>query len=210
MQEADSTIDTAPGQFDAVTCDDITARYRASKEYGPDWAERHAEAVIARVRQACEAKDYAYLHSLRYPQNAFSRDIFTRLTGIKLPRLQRESKRVLEEYVGPRRVAAYEDERARQRAERQAQALLSRVSSRSVSFREEVLPMDAFIRLLIGEGYIHLSEEPRGSAKQYALANEQRSSFLFYRRDERDYIEHCLAQRAETLESQVTDGNAPS
>ena len=64
MQEADSTIDTAPGQFDAVTFDDITARYRASKEYGPDWAERHAEAVIARVRQACEAKDYAYLHSL--------------------------------------------------------------------------------------------------------------------------------------------------
>ena len=66
------------------------------------------------------------------------------------------------------------------------------------------------IRLLIGEGYIHLSEEPRGSAKQYALANEQRSSFLFYSRDKRDYIEHCLAQRAETLESQVTDGNAPS
>src|SRR5579859_5149797 len=66
MQEADSTLDTAPGQFDAVTFDDIIARYRASKEYGPDWAERHAEAVIARVRQACEAEDYAYLHSLRY------------------------------------------------------------------------------------------------------------------------------------------------
>ena len=71
------------------------------------------------------------------------------------------------------------------------------------------MPMDAFIRLLIDEGYTHLSERPRGSAKQYTLANEQQSSFLFSRRDERDYIVYCLAQRAEKPESrEATNDNA--
>jgi hypothetical protein len=97
----------------------------------------------------------------------------------------------------------------RQRTERRARSLQHRVSLRTISFREGVLSMDAFIRLIIREGYTHLSEQPRGAAKQYALANDQQSCFMFYRRDERDYIEYCLKQQqAETCESQVTDGNA--
>jgi hypothetical protein len=207
MNKADTTTSQ---QADTVTFDDIIACYRASEDYPPAWVDNNAAEIIAKVRSACEAKDYGVLHSLRDPDNAFTRDVFTRLTGTRLHPLQRESRRILEEYVGPERVAAYEDAQARQRTERRARSLQRRVSLRSVSFRGGVLSMDAFIRLLIGEGYTHLSELPRGAAKQYALANDQRSSFMFYRRDERDYIEYCLKQQEEAPESQVTDGNAPA
>jgi hypothetical protein len=107
VNKADDTMTSQ--QADTVTFDDIIACYRASEDYPPAWIDNNAAAIIAKVRSACEAKDYSLLHSLRDPDNAFSRDVFTRLTGIKLHPLQRESRRILEEYVGLERVAAYKE-----------------------------------------------------------------------------------------------------
>lgn len=188
------TTQTSLPQPESFTFADLIEKYRPS--YGASWVEREAEQAVQNVRRACEAKDYAYLVHLRYPKNGFSREVFTRITGIALHTTQRESQRILEEFVGQEAVAAYQRQQEDIGHQREIQRLQHRVSERRVrTERYGTLTVDALIHLLIDDGYTNLIEQKRGVAPEWFLCNDEGSGYTFRRRIEHDYIEHRLEQR---------------
>ncbi len=174
----------------------IIEKYRRERAYGEQWATNHAEKIIEGIRQACAAKDYAYLRTVCYPDEAFMREVFTSITGIALHHTWRESKRVVQEFVGPEAVAAYQQQQEDTRKRKQFERLCRQVAVQQVNTPQYgTLTMDAFIRKLVAEGYTTISEQKRGVATEWFLWNAQHSGYTFRRRMERDYIVALLEQQ---------------
>ena len=192
----DTTTNGQPQELPGFA--DIIERF--SPIHGQEWAASTAPTLlIARLQQACKEKNLSSLRGWLLPaHNGFSRAAFTRITGVRLPATQRAIGAVLEEFVGPERVAAHQQALAGQRQQReQAQERLKRqVASRSVRHRGETLTTDVFIQRIIAEGYSKTEERKRGAVPVYALWHaEKNSGYEFRRRCEYDYILLLLGQR---------------
>lgn len=185
---------------DADTFADLIQNYAADSRYGERWATEVAPGLLQKLLVACETKDFGYLRHLRFPENVFLRAVFARLTGIALPRTQRESLHILQEYVGPQSVEAFEQEKARERQQRQLERLERQLTSLITVDHYGLLQTGEFIRRLLADGYTNLSERQRGVAKEWFLCNAQHTGYIFRRRIERDYIAYLLEQCGPTEE----------
>jgi hypothetical protein len=200
--------------------DDLVAKYSAV--YGQSWANGPRDTQIKRLQEACAARNLTLLDGwLLNLRNRFLREVFTRITGIPLPKTQRGTREVLEEFVGRAAVEAHERAqeearltRAGERQEWARQWTLREVAQKRVRYQGEVMGTDAFIRLLVGEGFTRLSCRKRGAANEYVLCRPQEhSGYLFRRKCEHDYIVMLLEQReAEAARSPDPDTgpSAPS
>jgi hypothetical protein len=193
MPFADTSLQPAAGPYA-----DLIEKYR--RQYGDTWEKERAPGLIERIQQACENRDYAYLVGLRFPNEApFSREVFTRITSIALHQTQRESLRILREFVGAEAVAAYHLEAAKQHEERQVKRLEKRLCLRQVQPPSYgLIPMSDFIQKLIADGYTSLVAQKRGAATEWFLFNNGGSGYVFRRRDEHEYIELMLSRRHRT------------
>ena len=149
MSSVDTSLQPSSGQYA-----DLIEKYRP--KYDATWAQKQAPAIIERVTQACATHTYAYLVGLRFPDNAFVREVFTRLTGIALHKTQRESLRIIREFVGAEAVAAYHQEAAKQHEERQVKRLEKCLYFREVESPSGLIPMSDFIQKLIADGHTSL------------------------------------------------------
>lgn len=179
--------------------DDLVEKYRP--KYGDDWVKKRVPVIIEEVSRAVQARDYSYLINLRYPETAaFSRAVFTRITGFKLHKTQRESLRIIREFVGDESViTAYHQEAAKQREERQVKRLEDRLRYREVrTSAYGLLSMYDFIQKLIADGHNAIVEQKRGAATEWFFFKENGLGYIFRRRDEHEYIELMLERRHRT------------
>lgn len=104
-------------------------------EGSPHWlrlAERYAETLKAIQERTPDLLE----QGIQYTDNRVSRALFTAETGITLPKTQRDSLRVLTEYVGADKVAA--SDRAKDEAEADATAEREQNRIRSIIERFQV------------------------------------------------------------------------
>jgi hypothetical protein len=186
---------STPSQDITLFFEDLVEKY--SPTYGEGWTNR-VQPMIERLQLACETKDLAVLLDLLLPHNPFLRELFTRLTSrTALPRTERAIRMVLEEYVGPEKVAAYQEVVEQRRKLRQREELQYKVAEHSIrTSAYGILPMDEFIRRLINDGYTSAREFPRGAAKRYGLFNAKGSGYEFRRKVEYEYMCYLLNQQA--------------
>ncbi len=189
-----SSLDTS-SQPSSGLYDDLIEKYRP--KYGDDWLKKRVPIIIEEVSQACAVRDYSYLVNLRYPDTAaFSRAVFTRITGIALHKTQRESLQIIREFVGDEAVASYHQEAAKQHEERQVKRLeegLRYREARTAAYGQ--LSMYDLIQKLIADGHNAIVEQKRGAATEWFFFKENGFGYTFRRRDEHKYIELMLARR---------------
>jgi hypothetical protein len=194
-----SPEDAAPETANDPRLETLVEKYLAKARRGGDDARYYTRErlgqLIERTRRAVEARDYETLRPLRFRElNPFSREVFTILTGVELPRLQKEALAVITDFVGAEAVAAYEAGKESERAEREFASLRERLGRRQVRFEGAVVTTREFIDTVISRGYTSLREVKRGAAPEYRLAHESGVAFVLRRRDERDYAAMRLAQ----------------
>jgi hypothetical protein len=187
-----------PSQTIPTVYSDLIEKY--SLTYGAGWTNR-VQPMIERLQLACETKDLAVLLDLLLPRNPFLREVFTRLTNTALPELERAIRVVLEEFVGPDKVAAYQQLVEQQRKLRQIEKLKDKVAERTVNTTSYgIQRMDEFIRRLIADGYTIAREYTRGAAKSYGLYNAEHSGYRFKRKVEYQYMCYLLERQAAAVE----------
>lgn len=181
--------------------DDLVAKYRTM--YGEEWGVSAPSMLIAPLQKACNEKNLAFLLSWLLPtQNTFSREVFTRMTGIRLPKTQRGQTETLKNYVGVEGVNAYDQAQKRQQEQRQhdrenrkREEVLRELQSQRIRYQGSVVTMDVYIQKLIKEGYTRLEQRKRGAANDYILWNDQTGTGTpFRRRSAYDYIVYLLSQ----------------
>lgn len=211
----DATPEPPPGD---PRLDALVEKYLAKALRGGDdaryYTRERLEQLMERTRRAVETRDYEILRSLRFRElNPFSREVFTILTGVELPRLQKEALAVIERFVGAEKVAARAAAQEAERARREFTYLHERLGRRHVRFEDAVITTRDFIDTVIARGYTHLREVKRGAATEYRISNESGVAFVLRRRDERDYASMKLAQLnaapAAGVITSRTDATAP-
>jgi hypothetical protein len=199
----------APDRYAALITKYIAIAARSSGKNKKHYTEPLLRDLIKRAETAIETLNYESLRSLRFRDlNPFSREVFTLITGIQLPRLQVECLKVVEEFVGPERVAAYHAAKQQARTERDFGYLSQRLANRRVKFEKQQMSMKEFIDLIISRGYRILGESKRGAAPEYRLSTVDRCFFVLRRRDERDYAEMRLAQLDQATAAAPSEGAA--
>ena len=182
-----------------------------TQKFGEAW-EARAPGIIDKVVAAIETQDFGYLRQLSYiKQNPFSREIFVLLTGIKLPATQRGTLVALETYCGAEKVRAWQEGRACQKVERQAEQRVKYLKdlpcqvdlARRVIHDGVQMSYSEFIRALVTEGYNHLEEAQAGATVVYRLSNAQRTFYCFRRTREGDYIKSLLGLPLDKEEATV-------
>lgn len=92
---------------------DLIKPFKRDPDYGPNW--QYGERAARGILEGVETRDYAKLIGLKDRGRAkFGRKVFTLLTGIKLPRTQRDSEARLREFCTPASIEAYEFSRLEQ------------------------------------------------------------------------------------------------
>ncbi len=182
-----------------------------TQKFGEAW-EARAPGIIDKVLAAIETQDFGYLRQLSYvKQNPFSREIFVLLTGIKLPATQRGTLVALETYCGAEKVRAWQESRASQKIERQAERRGKYLKDlpRQVDLARRVIhdgvqmSYSEFIRALVRQGYNHLEEAQNGATIVYRLSNAQCTFYCFRRTRERDSIKSLLGLPLDKEEATV-------
>lgn len=107
-----------------------------------------------------------------------SREVFTILTGVDLPRLQNEALAVIESFIGTEALAAHSAAQEAERVRRELSYISERLGRRQVRFEDALISMRDFIDTVIARGYTHLREVKRGAAPEYRIAHESGVAFV--------------------------------
>lgn len=171
---------------------DIFLKYKAkaakNEEDARYFTTEKMQAIAERIERAVAEKNFDNLRSLRFRDlNPISRDIFTRITGVILPKLQKDCLAVIREFVGAEAVAAYEASKQNEREERSQKNLRERLSYRYVHFEKRRISTRQFIDEILARGFTVLSERKHGAAPEYGIAKPDGTRYVLRRKDERDY-----------------------
>lgn len=167
--------------------DNLTEKHKMP--LAPRASEPYSRGVMIanQLIAGLEAQDYSQIWMLENAESKFSRDVFTLLTGIKLPKTQRDSRIKLREMSTPESVEKYEFEQAKRFGE---QAAL-RLREQRISHQGAEMNGQQFLDAVIADGFRQLTEETKKGRKEVRLG-KLGTFFILKSWESRAYARYAL------------------
>ena len=154
---------------------ELIGKYRLDPCYGEGWT--YGETAAKKVVDGVESRDYGKLHALKYMDTMkFSREVFRLLTGIKLPKAQRDSDVILREFCTSESIKQHEFDQIR----RWGEVAAGRLRQSQVNHNGVVINGQQFLDELIADGFCHLEEETHKGRKRLKLGKLEHGCLSTY------------------------------
>lgn len=151
----------------------LIEKYKLDKNYGANW--KGGDAAARRVIKGVETKDYALLAGLKNTDNKFYREVFNLISGLKLPKTQRDSETMVREFVTPESIEVYEWNQIKQWGEDAIEGL----NRSTIEHGGVVLTHKQFLDAIIQKGFRHLEVvRNRSNRNETRLSNGDGTFFI--------------------------------